>query len=118
MQIDYLNELPANITKTYIAYSACPDSEPTRKMELMLDVFKQTVHYFGCVFLSEYLWDMDTNHETVNTIIRKLTRPSLGTWYDLIKSYIKFFGKETWLEGVYDCYLKNDKEKIPIRCYS
>lgn len=111
MKSDHIGILPANIARSYIAFSEADPKEATRKMELMLDVFKQTVHFFGCFFLSEYLWDAGKNNDKINTIIRKLTRPSLGTWNDLVRTYISKFGNETWLEGIYDAY-KNSQSKM------
>ena len=78
-------ELPANIYKMYDAYEN--ETSTTRKMELILDVFKQTVQFFGCLFLSEYLWDEEKVNSTVNGYIRQMGRPALGTWDGLVRSY-------------------------------
>lgn len=105
-------ELPANIYKMYDAYEN--ETSTTRKMELILDVFKQTVQFFGCLFLSEYLWDEEKKDDDVNRCIRQMARPSLGTWYALVREYSLAFCRceDSWLEGFWDCYDSVFQQKV------
>ena len=105
-------ELPANIYKMYDAYEN--ETSTTRKMELILDVFKQTVQFFGCLFLSEYLWDEEKVNSTVNGYIRQMGRPALGTWDGLVRSYAKEFcrKKKSWFQGFWDCYKSVSEKKV------
>ena len=82
---------PANISETYKEY--CETDNNVRKLFLLFDVFSQVIHFFGCVFLSEYLYS-DENDGKVNDSIIGLARPSLGTWYAFMRTYVWQFGEE------------------------
>ena len=82
--------LPANIYKTYKEYMG--ESAYVRKLGLLLDTFKQTVHFFGCVFLSEYLYEENISEKVkskTNKMIPSLARPSLGAWYGFVRDFYK-----------------------------
>ena len=97
--------LPANIYKIYKEY--VDETIASRKLALLLDTFKQTIHFFGCVFLSEYLYDENISEKvkcTVNTMIPALARPSLGTWNGFVREYYKNRNvEEVFIKNFKDC---------------
>ncbi len=110
-----IKELPANIYKMYLEY--LNENTYYRKATLMLEVFKQIVQFFGCIFLSEYLWDEEKKDELVNARIRQMFRPSLGNWYGLVETYSDSFCivNESWLEGFFDCFYETSQKKTDIK---
>ena len=103
---EYTGILPANIEKIYTEYL---ESEvATRKFTLLLDTYNHTIHYLGCILLSEYMSN-EVSIKEVNDIINQLSRPSLGSWVGFINCYSKhgltnegFFVKE--LPGIISAF--------------
>ena len=82
---------PANIYKTYKEY--LNEKDTNRKLSLMFDVFAQIIRFFGCVFLSEYVYS-DKVDRKLNDSIVGLTRPSLGSWLAFVREYVRYNTKE------------------------
>ena len=109
--------LPANIYKTYCEYTN--EKSYSRKLQLMFDVFGQVIRFFGCVFLSEYMYS-DLSDAKVNDSIIGLARPSLGTWFAFVREYAKLIykTKDSFINEVGDCFIdiyqykKYEKEYI------
>ena len=102
-----IRKLPANIYKVYCAYKE--EKTNTRKLQLMFDVFGQVIRFFGCVFLSEYMYS-DISDGKVNDSIIGLARPSLGSWNLFVGEYIKFISTKeneyhSFVDEVIDSYI-------------
>ena len=89
------NNLPANIDKIYNLYQSTTNQ--LRKMELLLDTYKNVIHYFGCIFLSEYMLS-DERKEEINDVVNSLARPSLGSWVGFINLYRKNFSDKMFIK--------------------
>ncbi len=85
-----IRKFPANIYKVYLEYKK--EQVFSRKLQLMFDLFGQIIRFFGCVFLSEYMYSKNSDSK-VNDSIIGLTRPSLGSWLRFIEEYSKFIYK-------------------------
>ncbi len=57
INLKYRDELPANISKTYLEYS--DEQNTIREMGLLFDIFSQTLRFFGCIFSSELMNDSE-----------------------------------------------------------
>ena len=81
---------PANIYKAYIEY--CDELDSSRKLSLLFDVLGQTIRFFGCVFLSEYMYSKEVDAKLNDSIVG-LTRPSLGSWLAFFREYVNYCSK-------------------------
>ena len=62
-----IKKFPANIYKTYLEYSN--ENDKNRKLSLLFDVFGQIIRFFGCVFLSEYMYSKNVDSKLNDTIL-------------------------------------------------
>ena len=105
------NNLPANIDKIYNLYQSTTNQ--LRKMELLLDTYKNVIHYFGCIFLSEYMLS-DERKEEINDAVNSLARPSLGSWVGFINLYRKNFSDKMFIKEFSDTYKKLKKQNLKL----
>lgn len=103
------NNLPANIDKIYNLYQSTTNQ--LRKMELLLDTYKNVIHYFGCIFLSEYMLSGERKEE-INDAVNSLARPSLGSWVGFINLYRKNFSDKMFIKEFSDTYKKLKKTEF------
>ncbi len=99
-----INKFPANIYKVYTEY--INEETQTRKLHLLFDVFGQVIRFFGCIFLSEYMYS-ETVDAKINDSIMGLTRPSLGTWFMFVREYAKLIyrTKDSFIREFGDCFI-------------
>ena len=105
------HSLPANIEKIYKQYLEAKNI--LRKMELLLDTYKNVIHYFGCIFLSEYMLSNEKK-ESINNQVNALARPSLGSWVGFIELYRKTYGglDSLFIKEFSDSYKQLKKRKF------
>ena len=107
-----IKKFPANIYKTYLEYSN--ENDKNRKLSLLFDVFGQIIRFFGCVFLSEYMYSKNVDSKLNDTIVG-LTRPSLGSWLAFIREYVRCSEKHSawrpFIQEFADAYIEVYKFK-------
>jgi ATP-dependent Clp protease ATP-binding subunit ClpC len=87
-----------DLLRTYpypLAVAAARVNDATESVERYLglaNLFEVTTKYLSAVGLAQYLRDQ-TRDERIQDEIRKLPRPSLGVWKDLLRGCLQFFGR-------------------------
>lgn len=107
---EFIPKYPANIYKVYLEYNKAENM--TWKLSLLFDIYGQVIRFFGCVFLSEYLYSSEKINENkqgrLNTAIASLARPSLGSWFGFVCEYAKVDG---FIKGFHDIFAKIYKKR-------
>jgi len=79
--------IPYIINKTFEYFKN--EEAANRKLDLLCGTFTQIFRYTGCILLSEYMEEKESDFK-VNNAINGLIRPSLGSWVGFIRVYLKY----------------------------
>ena len=108
MTIETKEYYPANLYKVCKKY--CDSDNSVERVHLLLNIYTQVLNYFGCIFLSEYMYSDESNNK-INKQIKALMRPSYGQWLDFIRTYCKHMDGNIFLKEFKDCYAKIADDK-------